>query len=86
MHQRVQVGDFVEYQGEEWYVVHGPIMSTQGSLFELSKAPPNKQGVPSRSYASSGRDRDVEASLGPRSPQHHLFSGNKWLGRAGNAG
>lgn len=45
-YQQVQVGDVVEYDGDEWYVVHGPAMGTRGALFELSKVPPNLQGVP----------------------------------------
>ncbi len=47
-HQQIQVGDVVEYEGEEWYVVRGPVMRTRGALFELSKVPPSLHGVAER--------------------------------------
>jgi len=40
-----KIGDKVEYKGEIYYIVHGPVMGTQGSLYELSKVPPPVQGV-----------------------------------------
>jgi len=45
-YQQIQVGDVVEYEGEEWYVVGGPVMGTRGPLFELSKVPPNLESIP----------------------------------------
>ena len=38
-------GDPVIYKGKKYYVVGGPIMSTQGALYEISEVPPPIQGV-----------------------------------------
>ena len=38
-------GQAVIYHGERYYIVGGPIMGTQGAIYELSKVPPPIQGV-----------------------------------------
>jgi hypothetical protein len=35
------VGDKVVYNGGVYYVVEGPTMGTQGSLYTISEAPPH---------------------------------------------
>lgn len=35
-----RVGDAVIYDGELYYIADGPIMSTEGNKYRLSKVPP----------------------------------------------
>lgn len=35
-------GDAVEYGGEIRYIVQGPIMATTGSVYRISKCPPEQ--------------------------------------------
>ncbi len=42
----MRVGQKVRYQGEEYYIVDGPLLSTHGPLYNLSTIPPSVQGVP----------------------------------------
>jgi hypothetical protein len=37
---RYRVGDAVLYDGEVYYIIEGPIMGTQGSIYRISKVPP----------------------------------------------
>ena len=40
-----RVGDEVIYHGQSYWIVSGPVMGTQGSLYSLSAVPPIIQGV-----------------------------------------
>ena len=35
-----RVGDRVKFKGEYWFVVDGPVMGTEGSIYHLSKVAP----------------------------------------------
>ena len=35
-----QVGQAVIYNGQRYYVVQGPVMGTQGSIYHISEVPP----------------------------------------------
>jgi hypothetical protein len=38
-------GQAVIYEGERYYITRGPIMGTEGAIYEISKVPPPIQGV-----------------------------------------
>jgi hypothetical protein len=42
----IRRGDPVIYNGDVYWVVDGPTMSTRGAIFSISLVPPPIQGVP----------------------------------------
>jgi len=42
---RYHVGQAVIYQGKRYYIIAGPIMSTQGAIYEISPVPPPIAGI-----------------------------------------
>ncbi len=51
-----RVGDKVIYRREAYYIVEGPIMGTQGSIYAISKVPPPIYGINERDLEVAPRD------------------------------